>query len=255
MIDLSMLEELDPAALDGAVVDERSELSVVSRAVAAQFVEAVAAVAGEVLAGREELVLDRLPPMLDSLRSLSIASTDDEQLALVDELVAAHELYVSRRHRGVGRATYLDAMRSWVQRFAALVDDTGSGDALRALVEYDDEDVPLFQELEQIRGIGRRRLQRLYAARLTTAEVLATASPDDVASVTGLPRALAVEVVACAHKYQAQRPVRALTELQRTVRRTASVLPEMLQDDALRQSLLSALQELDNLYKTLKDPR
>jgi hypothetical protein len=80
-------------------------------------------------------------------------------------------------------------------------------------VEFDAREIPLFGELAALPGIGPRRLERLFCAGLFAVEVVSGADPMEVAQVTGLPRALAVEVVTRAREFESEHRRRTVLEM------------------------------------------
>ncbi|MED5371369.1 MAG: helix-hairpin-helix domain-containing protein [Myxococcota bacterium] len=252
MIDLKQLEGLDLADLmAGAEQEEQSELSAVSRAVAAQFIQDLRGVFAEILRGREHLVLPQLEELLRSLTRLAKASDDTPQIALLQELEEATATYRERQARGSGRASFLDCVRSWLPRYAEMLGASLGGD-LTKMVDYEDKDLPLFQELEDIRGIGPARLRRLFAAGLTHGHHFEGADPDDVASVTGLPRALAAAVCERAEVYRASKHTRALASLKHAHTALTEVLQSRDLPDFIRAETQARLDRLDQLHAELQ---
>lgn len=69
---------------------------------------------------------------------------------------------------------------------------------------YQRNSIPLLEDLRRIRYIGPKRLQRIYAAGLITAEAISRAKPSEIADVTGLPLKLAEQVVIAGSEYHTQ---------------------------------------------------
>lgn len=251
-------DEVDPeppAGLGSAGgVEASEELRHVTHRIAGQFVEVIAQGAATVLRGgtlREGV--GQLLSALDALDRLAAAADDAEHAAMLGELRAAIEVFQERAARGVGHAAFRDAVRDWLPRYATAV-GSGSAEALRRLTEYAEADVPLFEHLRAIRGIGPKRLQRLYAAGFYTVEALQDADVEETAQVTGLPRRLTAEVVEASLQYRARKRERLVEELPRKVEEFARLLRDLenLPDPALRSRALASWQEMHRLIASME---
>lgn len=188
------------------------ELVAVTHRIASQFVGVLHATAGRLFGAKDPRgPLQQLRSTLDALRRLAEASHDAPHLALLDEIAEEASRFAEAPH-GRARDRFLGRLRSWLPRYA---DQLGGddGDALRGLVRFDPDAVPLFGELREIPGIGRRRLERLFCAGLWSVDVVSAADPVEVAAVTGLPRTLAEDVVRRARMWSEEQRRRALVDL------------------------------------------
>lgn len=209
-------EPVAGARRDRAVVSQEvapsDELRDVTRRISSQFLDVLHVTVSALFAGREaRAAAAQLVAALDSLRRLSVAGHDDAQRELLDEILAQATAFV-QDPKGRARDRFLARLRPWLLRYAEqLGGDDGA--RLRALVEFDARELPLFSELAAIPGIGPRRLERLFCAGLHAVEVVGASDPAEVAAVTGLPRALAVDVVTRARDFQEQSRRRTVLEM------------------------------------------
>lgn len=205
----SLAVDAPPAA---PAVAPSPELVAVAHRIASQFVGVLHATASRLFGAKDPLgPLQQLFATLDALRRLAQASHDERHLALLDEITAEARRFTSAPN-GRARDRFLARLRSWLPRYA---DHLGGedGDALRGLVAYDAAAIPLFGELREIPGIGRRRLERLFCAGLWSVDVVSAADAAEVAAVTGLPRGLAEDVVARARVWSEEHRRRAVVDL------------------------------------------
>ncbi len=182
---------------DSSEVEASPELMVVTHRIAANYIEVLASGAARVLRGDQvEDAVNMILASVGDLERLARASDDTVQLKMLTRLLDALECYEARRQRDCGHARFRDLLRGWLRDFAEYVAPAAS-QSVRDLVDFDLDEVPVFSLLIELRGMGPRRLSRLYAAGLYTTEAICSASPEDMACVTGLPRELALEVVEC----------------------------------------------------------
>lgn len=194
-------------------VDEHSSLRRLSRRISGQYVEVVATFASQSLAGRTSPGLQRQVLIAaDALVRLAHASQDHELLAVLAELPVLLDQH-SKRQRG-SRQAFVDGMHAWLPRLAAFL-DAEDAERLTTLVQFDRRASPLLGQLAALRGMGPRRLERLYCAGLFTVDALIDADPTEVSQATGLPSALATEVVDAAKQFAIERPRTAAVELSR----------------------------------------
>lgn len=184
-------------------VQPSDELDRVVVSVALPYARVVAELGARLLSGRAEAAaLDELDGALTALGRLAEVDLGGARTERVEEL----RRWVEEARGEASRlgARRLDRLRELLPRLG----DAFGGEIareLRGLVDCDPSDHPLLADLAHLDGIGPRRLLRLYAAGLFTPEVLSEADPDDVAVVTGLPRALARRVVQAALGFGARR--------------------------------------------------
>ncbi len=212
-----------------AAVEPTDELRSVARGIAGHHVEVIAAYVGTALAG-EPSAADhhQFAAALRSLLRLAEAAGDHRQQRLLADMrvrVEAEALRSSRRSTRFRRE-----LRAWVESFATCLDPS---DAERLLerVDHPPEAQPLLAELANLKGIGRRRLERLYASGLYTVEVAARATPEEVASVPGLPASLAAEVVRAARAFAVERRDACVVQIRARIeelRRMLAVVEEPL---------------------------
>lgn len=228
-----MLPELDDAlswlsedAFDALVDeadedDEADELRVVTRRIASNYCDTLAHAAASFLRG--EAPGEHLPSLAAACRDLhrlAVAAGDHEQIVVLDQLLERYDGFVSS---GRGGASFRTFLRRWLHDYAALAGDVAASAA--SIVQYDLDALPVFQELLKLKGIGPKRLERLYAAGLYDTHAYRDASSSDIASVSGLPLALCEEVVATARAWERHRRRRdvealsdALDRFERTLR-------------------------------------
>jgi predicted flap endonuclease-1-like 5' DNA nuclease len=193
-------------------VEASDELTGLSRRIAGQYAEVVAAFASHAFAGRSgEAALQQVRMAVNALRRLSQATHDDDVLLALDRLDGVLEHHSARGGRA--RQRFLKDLRD---ALLALADhlEPADADRLRNLVVFDRRALPLLDELANLPGIGPRRLERLYCAGLFTVEAVGAANPEEIAQVTGLPRPLAERVVEATRQFAGEQRRRVLTELQ-----------------------------------------
>jgi hypothetical protein len=206
-----------------AVVAPSPELLAVTNRIASQFVGVLHATASRLFSAKDPRgALQQLTSTLDALRRLAEASRDEAHLALLAEAEDEAARFAAAPH-GRARDRFLARLRGWLPRYA---DHLGGddGDAIRGLVHFDPDAVPLFGELREIPGVGRRRLERLFCAGLWSVEVVSAADPAEVAQVTGLPRALADDVVARARAWAEEHRRKTVVDLRARLAEFARIL-------------------------------
>ena len=221
--------------------DTGDALHALSTSIAGQYVDPIASYAQNVFRGRA--TQDRW-------------RTFDSTLATLDRLVEASQMQPMRvaiadmrdtlAPEGTGRARdrVLLHGREAVLRFADCLDPI-DGQRLRELVEFERGAHPLLEELSDLRGIGPRRLERLYCAGLFTVETVASASPEEIAAVTGIPIGLCESVVSRTVVFEQERRERVARELvsraAEAVRHVRRAPPE---DRARLQALIAEAVEM-----------
>lgn len=234
-----------------ACLGPSAELTAVTNRISSQYVEIVRLAAAGVFSGGDtRSSLHQLASALDALEKLARVAQEPEPVALIDELRPTL-LACAANPRGRDRDRFLARLRTWLPRFAEGLGEPG--DSLRELVSYDTASIPLFEDLLGLRGIGPRRLDRLFCAGLYAVEVVSGADPVEVAQVTGLPRGLAEEVVARARGFAEDRRRRCLTELRARLAEFQDVVrtldpgsaPEL---HALAQAAVREMQGMVTMY-------
>ena len=136
-------------------------------------------------------------------------------------------------------------MWDWIPRFATTL-SAEHAQRLLDLVRWDGGSAPLMEELHSLRGIGPKRLGRLYAAGLHTVDVVASADPIEVALVTGLPGKLSVNVVDATRQFAVEERVRCLESLRDRARRLREILTAVPDgDDEVRRLAEEAIREVE----------
>jgi hypothetical protein len=230
--DESLLAELfagaELAPLDAAaeVTEElllpSAELGRVARRIAGSYVTVIARHAAVAFGREHDEDADlEVRSAVDALRRLAQAARDEVQLALLDELDALLDDLAEPRSRAGRRA--LAALTDWIPRFASTLEPEDAGHLL-GLVHWERGSVPLLEELATIRGIGRKRLARLYAAGLFSVDTVANASPEEIVQVTGLPRSLAEKVVERTRQFAEDERRRCVTDLRDRAMRLSALV-------------------------------
>lgn len=221
-------DDLTETPLDD-LLQASDEVLRVSRRIAGQYVDVIAKYAASAF-GRSATAavgLDQVQSAATTLLRLANASNDVEQVALLDHLLGfLHATADKKSSRARDRA--LAQLRAWIPAFALTLEQQDA-DRLLSLVEWDSGSAPLLDELAEIRGIGPRRLQRLYSAGLFTVDVVASAHPDDIVAVTGIPNRLAHDVVSATQSYaleERQRCTRGIVQQVHRLRHVLRASPE-----------------------------
>lgn len=230
------------------------ELTRVSRRVAAQYAEVLAAFARQALAGKARVTsTDHVEAAIASLLRLAQASRDSVQVALLEELTGLIEPCVTGPLRSRARQSALVRLRDWIPEFAETLEQE-DGAVLIEIISWDRGGAPLMEELANLRGIGPRRLGRLYAAGLHNVAVVATADPEEVAAVTGLPLALAERVVEATREYAVEERRRCLESMQDDAARLRSLLDAVpiAPDDPLDELVRRTMGEVESTFLHLR---
>jgi len=187
----------------------------------ARHVEVIAQWAGRTMRGeRAESVVRRLRRVVEDARRLAREMEERELLGCYEELLDIVDSFGVVATAAARRRT-ARRLREWTLRFSERVGGE-AGARLRSLVVFRRGAFPLLERLRQIRGIGPRRLERLYSAGLTSAGALQHADPEELAELVGLPLDLAVEVVAASGTFaetERREMVAALAEMTAEVAR------------------------------------
>ncbi len=226
------------------------ELLAVTHRIAGQFLSVIASAARGLLGeARPERAVDQLNQAVASLRRLATAAEDDAHRDLLDELDQALAAFDARDGL-VGLPRLRDTLRDWLARYAGFLGPR-AGASLDRLVSWDDGEHPLLEALHTIPGIGPKRLRRLYAAGLHDPQRVAGADPEEVAWVSGIPSALAEQVVAVAKQHVASAPQRVITTLGRQLDAFSSLTRELnrIEDPVLRGQAVAALRQMADLVR------
>lgn len=234
------------------LLDARQELGRVSRKIAGQYVEVMASFAARAFAGSaSSAMVEQVEAAIDALSRLARAAGDGVQRELLDEARAVIGPATRGPRNGRDRQAALRELREWIPRYAKHLEADDAARLLR-LVEWSDASSPLMDELASIKGIGPKRLGRLYAAGLYTVEVVASADPVEMAEVTGLPKKLARKVVEKTHHFAVEERRRCLREVREQAMRLRSILRSTTADDPELLSLAAqALREVQTTIESM----
>jgi|GEM_PF-2810621 len=247
------------AAVAGSVaapVLPSDELQAVADRIALQFVDVLAATSSRLFSrpGSGALALDPLVAAIGSLRTLAEAAGETARVALLDELAEHAATWREQGAASRGRSRFLDRMRAWLPAFA---DELGSGGGLRlrSVVDFSADEAPLLDELASMRGMGPRRLARLYCAGLHTVDALSGAEAEEVAQVTGLPRALSSQVREFAVRFERDRRRGTVLDLRRRLGEFERLLSRLDQqsDPDLAHIAREALDDLSRMVRMHAD--
>ena len=242
-------EEEDDAGLAGPTdaLAADPELTRLSRRISGQYVEVVATWAHAAFRGHGRgMHVAPVHAALPALQRLAEATQDHRMARVIAELV---ELVDGDDGSTRAHQRMVPRLRDWLRRFADLLEGP---DALRLrdLVEFDRKAFPLLEQLAQVRGVGPRRLERLYLAGLFTVESLYGADPADVALVTGFPRELAVDVVEAASRFERQWREQVAAELVHRAAEVRAVLRWIessgRQDERVLAAVTATIDELES---------
>lgn len=256
-----LITEADLFALldDGVLEEEREEdqppLVELSRKLSGQYVDVIAGFCREALVGPVSThTREQVRASADALVRLARAADHAELLGLLERLQHLTAPVPVRR-----RGRFLDELQRWIVDLAAQLHPNDAA-RLRELVHLDLHDPPaLMATLRGVRGIGPRRLRRLYLAGLTSVEVLRHADPAEVSQATGLPRRLATRVVAAARDHaEAQRLAKA-TRVEDAVTELVAASAELPEAqellDRVHAALARALAHLTPILADLEHPK
>lgn len=198
------------AMLSGSTVDAataRPSASVdamgLARTLAAQYAEVVAHHASDMVLGRNLKLAPRLKGVLADSRRLAEEMDDTEMLVHYERLEGILRDGQAPALTAVARQERAQQLNDWVAAFADLVGGE-VGDRLVREVLLKKGGSPLISHLREVKGIGEKRLERLYAAGLLTTDALVDAEPRELAAVVGLPQNVAELVVGAARAFADQ---------------------------------------------------
>jgi len=239
--------------VDADDAHEHAALHTLSRRISGQYIEVLATFAAQAFAGTASSAhRDQVHAAVSALSRLAEASHDDPLLAALNQLEAllpeAEVTSPTRRRR------FITDLKDWVIEFSALLSDEDS-DRMQRLVSFDSRSLPLLDELASIKGIGPKRLERLYFAGLFSVEVVCAAEPAEVAAVTALPLHLAEEVVRASIEFAHRQRVDCPQALYERTSEIASLLknfdPRRNDDRALLDAARQAMDELQAALASL----
>lgn len=194
-------EEEEPLPGGAPALDADPELTRLSRRISGQYVEVIATWAHAAFRGHPRG--PHLAPVLAALPALHRLAEATQDRGMASVIAELEEMTGGAEGHSPSHPRLVPRLRDWLRRFALLLEGQ-DGQRLRDLVEFDRKAFPLLEQLAQVRGVGPRRLERLYLSGMFTVESLYGADPAEVALVTGFPRELAVEVVQAAARFERQ---------------------------------------------------
>lgn len=240
-------EELD-MVMTGKTEIEAPEVSYQARALArtlgAQYVEVIAHYAIDALQGRTSRHAPKLRQIVRDSRRLATEMGDGELLALYGELSDLIETFGPSLAAEQRLATSRK-LREWVMTFADLVGGE-AGQKLRRVVVYRKGVHPLISHLRGLRGIGERRLEKLYAAGLLTADRLVDADPAELAHIVGIPLRLARQVVETCQRFIADQRLSHVKSLKNVVGEVTRTLRHVDPHDPAHVRLVASVRETIN---------
>lgn len=226
-----------------------------ARMLGAQYAEIIAHYAIDTIAGRSSKHAPKLEQIIRNFKRLATEMGDHELLRLYESLAELIEAYEGAKSADA-RGAVSQRLRDWVMTFADLVGGD-AGQKLRRLVVFKKGVHPLISHLREIRGIGEKRLERLYAAGLLTVEALVEADPMELASVVGVPKKLARQVVEACQRFAEAQRVSHVRSLKNVVGDVARVLQQIDPNDDSHVRLVAAVREtiaeLDRAVRELED--
>ena len=215
-----------------------AEVKALARSLTGQYIDVIRAFAAQAFGGRAAS-MDNSFTALDSLLRLA-DSIDDEALYSHLDALRAHLITGVPRAK-LARTRFLNTLQARLRTLADALDDD-HGRRLRELVDVDLRAAPLLDELRTVRGIGPRRLSRLYCAGLFTVDAVSEADPNEIALVTGLPMHLAQTVVDETRAFARRERQRCAEDLQARVRQLTEALPRVDARSDEGRALLEAAQ-------------
>lgn len=227
-----------------------AELGGMCRQIAVQYVDIIASYAAATLQGKQSVAREAVAVTANALLRLAHASHDSALISLAQALIclAGHKRTGKRARQRQRRE-----LRDWLTAFAAYLPPEEQA-SIRRIIEYDFRTQPLLQELSEIRGIGKRRLQSLYTAGLFEVQALSIADPAEVASATGIPIRLAEASVQRAKVFAVEQRSRTVESLRRMVAEFArTVRANGIDPDADEHLLLMAQESLSELQSALME--
>lgn len=228
--------------------DDGDELRSMIHGIAGNHVDVVARFARGVF-GKSDSIADhqQFASALSSLVRLAEATEDDTLRVLLSDMMVAVVERSTRSELGKDRARFLPRLTRFLEAFAAHLPEADAA-RLREIVHWEPDRVPLLAEIKGLRGIGPRRLDRLYCCGLYTVETVAHADPGDIAAVCGLPLALSSQVVDAAREFALRERARSLTDARMRIQmfvRMAAALGDTVPEESV-QAALAAVANLES---------
>ncbi len=222
------------------------EVRNVSRRIAGQYVEILADFAAGAFGRRTDPIpANQVRAAVEALLRLAQAAEDTVQVRLLNELLELIGPITEGSSTSRTRQTALARFRTWIPRFADTLERTDAERLIR-LVRWERGSVPLLEELRSLRGIGPKRLERLYSAGLFTIDTVASARPADIVAVTGIPLGLAKEIVRATERFAATERLRVVDELREGAAHLRHILTVYKADDPdFYRNARLALQEVE----------
>ncbi len=249
-------DELDGLFNSAPQADENSpeptdELVGLTRKLASQYVDVLATFARDSFRGTADIDTHGVSGAVDALARLAESTGDVDLLRVLQQLAKLVDA-VGDTERTNPRVRDLlrVQMRHWVLRFADCLEGA-ERKRMRDLVLFDRSNVPLFDQLSRIKGIGPRRIQRMYCAGLFTIDTVVRSSPEDISSVTGIPIALARRIHEETSNYATEMKGDAITALVDALGQFRRVFPRFERSDSTSlQQVRLMLIELQNTIET-----
>lgn len=240
--DDELLQVMAPPTSESFVAPEVSGgARSLARMLGAQYAEIIAHYAIDALAGRSSKHAPKLEQIIRNFKRLATEMGDHELLGHYEQLAELIKAFGAQLSTE-GRQQVSQRLRDWVMTFADLVGGE-AGQKLRRLVVFKKGVHPLISHLREIRGIGDKRLERLYAAGLLTTETLAEADPAELSAVVGVPRKLARQVVEACQRFAESQRVSHVRSLRNVVGEVARVLQQVDPNDDSHVRLVTAVRE------------
>jgi len=251
--------QVEPSAPAGAPASERfdtSHLVDLSRDLSTQYVDVVANYASEVFGSLSpEASRAQVLAALQNLADLTAATRDTALQERVADLSQIVEEGVPRGK--LARTRYVKRLRTAIEAFGELLDGEGRTRLLR-IVRYRVHGDPVLGFLQGIRGVGKKRLERLYMAGLNDLDRLVEADPDDLAAVAGLPLSVAMRVQRESKVFAESERKRALHALSERadwlVRSIDDLDPNDEEQLELIRSARKAMRHLETMLARLETP-
>lgn len=249
---------LDPNDLfgTGLVTESESEtetaLQHVAQRISGQYGEVIAVWTRAVLSSKEPAETSGVAATVENLIRLAESSqnrTQTDLLRALQEILQSLQGTRPRDRRG-DRARV--RLRDWIPEYAKTLVGADATRLLK-LVRWDAGAAPLMSELRGVAGLGPRRLTRLYSAGLGDVDAVATAEPEEVAAVTGIPFAVAVDAVSRAREYAVTERRRCVEDIQVRATRLHALLNRLEDgpDPELVEVARVTLGQVEHAFKAL----
>lgn len=228
------------------------EALALARTLGAQYAEVIGHYAVDSMLGRTSRHGPKLRQIVKSLTRLAVEMGDLEILELYHQLEDLIAVF-SNASLGEARQAASQRLRDWVMTFAGYVDEE-TATKLRRLVVFRKGVHPLISHLREIRGIGDKRLERLYVAGLLTTESLVEADPIELAQVVGVPLRLARQIVEASRRFFEQQRLVHVRSLQSAVGEVTRALREVDPYDESHMRLVATVRDtIAGLEQAMRD--